>query len=314
MTKTLRPIRCAIIVVLAISAVTCWCTSLAYAQSKPPFELVLINHATEKQRDAFSIDRKQLAQGITILKNAGVAGVVLQLYCDQPDKNAGADQVLAEAIGSIKTVLQARMDDAEFGENPLPDKFVTTNVKGNYKTDLTGNSGWIPLPSFAKTAHDIGFIDIETPDKIPMVMKYKDQNVNSLTLAAIELALGDTAEIDSGNRVTVGGKSISLTSDNQVAVRLNGDKIDHISFTDLVKGKADAARFRDKVVVISQDGARAEIRSSLGTIKPYRLFYLGLLDVWRQLKYPITSRCEQALPATRTSQLPYEYRRDERHH
>lgn len=257
----------------------------AHAQTKAPFELVLIDAASEKRLGSFLVDRKIVAQAITTLKEAGVTGVVLQIFFDQPAKDADSDAALAEAIVQSKTLLQARMDDAEFGENPLPARFHATNVKGAYKTDLTGSSGWIPLPVFAKGAHDIGFVDIKEPDEVPMVVKYQDHDVNSLTLAALELATGETAEIISGNRVKLGSRSLSLSADNQVSIKVETDKVDYVSFTDVIDGKIDAARFRSKVVVIGHDSAKTEtVKTSVGPIKTHRLFYLGLLDLWRQLK------------------------------
>jgi CHASE2 domain-containing sensor protein len=256
-----------------------------HAQTKPPFELVLIDAASEKRMGSFPIDRKIVAQAINTLKEAGVTGVVLQFFYDQPAKDAESDAALAEAIAQTKTLLQARMDDAEFGENPLPAKFRVNNIKGAYKTDLSGSSGWIPLPVFARSAHDIGFVDINEPDEVPMVVKYQDHDVNSLTLAALELATGETAEILSGNRVKLGAKSLSLSADNQVSIKLESDKIDYVSFADVVDGKIDATRLRGKVVVIGYDGAKIEsVKTGAGPIKAHRFFYLGLLDVWRQLK------------------------------
>jgi CHASE2 domain-containing sensor protein len=257
----------------------------SHAQTKAPFELVLMDSATEKRLGSFPVDRKIIAQAISALKDAGVTGVVLQFFYDQPAKDADSDTALADAIAQTKTLLQARMDDAEFGENPLPTRFHTTNIKGAYKTDLTGSSGWIPLPAFAKGAHDIGFVDIKEPDEVPMVVKYQDHDVNSLALAVLELATGETAEVISGSRVKLGTKSLSVSADNQVSIRLDSDKVDYTSFADVVDGKADMARFRGKVVVIGHEGAKAEtVKTSVGPIKAHRLFYLGLLDLWRQLK------------------------------
>jgi CHASE2 domain-containing sensor protein len=294
--------RTALVCTLAIVATS------THAQSKPPFELVLVDAQSEK-RFGFPVDRKVVADSIKVLKDAGVTGVVLKFFYDQPAKNPESDAALAEAISSTKTLLQARMDDAEFGENPLPARFVLNNIKGASKNDLSGNSGWLPLPTFAKGAHDIGFVDIKDGDDVPMVVKYRDQDVNSLTLAALELALGETAEVISGSKVKIGSKSLTLSEDNQVALRLESDKsvdrnvdrnsdrsnerngergserLDYVSFADLVDGKVDAARLRGKVVVIGYDGVKMElVQTNVGPMKADRHFFLGLLDVWRQLK------------------------------
>lgn len=268
--------------------------STAHAQSRadtaaPPFELVLIDALSEKQLGGFPVDRKLVAQAITALKSAGAKGIVLKFFYDQPAKVADSDKALADAISSTRTLLQASIDEAEFGTNPLPPRFVMGTIKGDFTTALTGDHGWIPMPQFADVAHDIGFVDISTPDSVPMVETFKNAPVNSLTLAALELATGEVAQIESGGRVRLGTKSVALTSDNQVALKLNpNEKLDYVSFSDVLEskdGSPSMSRFRGKVVVIADDGVKTEsIQTSAGPIKAHRLFYMGLLDVWRQLK------------------------------
>jgi hypothetical protein len=264
----------------------------AHAQSRAdsavhPFELVLIDAASEKQLGGFPVDRKLVAQAVTALKAAGAKGVVLKFFYDQPAKLPESDKALADAISSTKTLLQARIDEAEFGPNPLPSRFAMDKAEGNLKTPLAGDNGWIPMPQFANAAHDIGFVDITTPENVPMVESYKNTPVNSLTLAALELATDETGHIENGARLTLGSKSVALTTDNQVALKLNtNEKLDYASFTDVLEASsATMSRFRGKVVVIAYDGAKMEmIQTSAGPIKAHRLFYMGLLDVWRQLK------------------------------
>jgi CHASE2 domain len=252
-----------------------------------PFELVLIDAASEKQLGGFPVDRKLVAQAITALKAAGAKGVVLKFFYDQPAKLPESDKALADAISSTKTLLQARIDEAEFGPNPLPSRFAMDKTEGNLKTPLAGDNGWIPMPQFANAAHDIGFVDITTPERVPMVESYKNTPVNSLTLAALELATDEIGQIENGSKLTLGTKSVALTADNQVALKLKtNEKTDYVNFSDVLEASSDTmSRFRGKVVVIAYDGVKAEsIQTSAGPIKAHRLFYMGLLDVWRQLK------------------------------
>lgn len=255
-----------------------------------PFELVLIDSASEKQLGGFPIDRALIAKAVTILKQAGARAVVLKFFYDQPGKSPASDKALADAIGSIKTLLQARIDEAELPANPLPARFITGVVTGNFKSSLTGTSGWIPLAPFAAAAFDVGFVDIASPDSVPMIESYQNKPVKSLTLAALEIAARETAKIDSGVRVTLGKKSVVLTEDNQVVLKLSSVALpDYVSFTALLDGKINSAqlqeKFRDKVVVIGYDGEKMHfLTTNAGLVKAHRLFYLGLLDVYRQLK------------------------------
>ena len=276
---------------VALSLLPALCTDL-FAQSRAealthPFALVLIDDANERQHGGLPIDRKLVAQAVTALKGAGAKGVVLKFFYDQPDKLPENDKALAEAISGTKTLLQARIDEAEFEPNPLPPRFAMDKTETNLKSAFSGDNGWIPTPQFANAAHDIGFVDLISPERVPMVESYKNTPVNSLTLAALELATGETGQIDNGVRLTLGSKSVALTADNQVALKLNiNEKLDYVNLSDVLDGgAATLSRFRGKVVVIAYDGIKAEaINTNAGLIKSHRLFYLGLLDVWRQLK------------------------------
>ena len=258
--------------------------------SVSPFELVLVDSASEKQIGGFPVDRAVISKAITILKQAGARAVVLKFYYDQPGKSPEGDKALADAIGSMKTLLQARIDEAELQANPLPARFITGVVTGNFKSSLTGTSGWIPLAPFAAAAFDVGFVDIASPDSVPMIESYQNKPVKSLTLAALEIAARETAKIDSGVRVTLGKKSVLLTEDNQVVLKLSSVALpDYVSFTALLGGKINSAqlqeKFRDKVVVIGYDGEKMHfLTTNASIVKAHRLFYLALLDVYRQLK------------------------------
>ena len=263
-------------------------TTASTASTSSPFELVLVDSASEKQLGGFPVDRVLIAKAITVLKEAGARGVVLKFFYDQPGTSAESDKELADAIGSIKTLLQARMDEAELTANPLPARFMAGMVIGDYKSSLTGTSGWIPLAPFAAAAFDIGFVDTASPDSVPIIESYQNKPVKSLTLATLEMATGKQAKIDSGARVTLGEKSLTLTDDNQVPLKLTSIVLpDYMPFTTLVDHKTDKAqlqeKFRDKVVVIAYDGEKMHfLTTRVGTVKAHRLFYLGLLDVYRQ--------------------------------
>lgn len=271
-----------------ITVLTATAQANAPTSASSPFELVLIDLTDEKQLGGFPVDRALIAKAVTILKDAGARGVVLKFFYDQTGKSPASDQALVEAIGSIKTLLQARIDEAEVVANPLPARFFPGVVSGNFKVSLTGTSGWIPLAPFAAAAYDIGFVDISSPDNLPMIESYQGKPVKSLALAALELATGEQAKINSGKQIIFGKQSITLTADNQVALNLGSVALtDYVPFSALLEGKVGKAQFRDKVVVIAYDGSKMHfLTTKAGTIKAHRLFYLGLLETYRQLNSP----------------------------
>ncbi len=79
--------------------------------------------------------------------------------------------------------------------------------------------------------------------------------------------------------------AVKLDENNQIRLgKIESRELAYTSFSQLLDGKADVARLRDKVVVIAYDGSKMHaLTTSAGPVKAHRLFYIGLLDAWSQL-------------------------------
>jgi CHASE2 domain-containing sensor protein len=175
--------------------------------------------------------------------------------------------------------------------NKLPDKFQL--IAPSSKAAIGGLSGWIPLPQFANSAHNIGFVDVASVDKVPVYVRYLDRNVISLTLATLQTALGDAPlTIQSGKEVMIGQYRLPIDTTNQISLTNDAldesrdvNKINAISFIDIVDGKISSQVLKDKVIVIGYDGSKMhKVKTRFGESKAHRLFWLGLQDSWRQLQ------------------------------
>jgi adenylate cyclase len=286
--------------VLAWSFLTC---NTAAAQSAPrtasatqtnaavtpsPFALVVIDEATEKRLGSFPIDRAHVAKAIERLADANAKAVVLKFFYDQPAKTPASDIALVNAMKRTKVLLQARIDDNEPNPNKLPDRFMFNAPPG--KVAVGGVSGWVPLPMFSALAHHVGFVDVQSFDRVPAYERYLDRNVKSLTVAALQAALDDAPlVIRPGVEVSIGAKRIAVDELNQIVVSAEAPKriASHTttSFIDLIEGRANAAGFANKVVVITYSGKQLNhVKTPFGEMTPHMIFWMGLLDAWTQLK------------------------------
>ncbi len=263
------------------------------AQTPPthPFQLVMIDAASEARLGTFPIDRIHIASAIDNLSKAGAKAVVLKFFYDQPSINVTSDTALAKAMTGVKVLLQARIDNNEPKPNPLPARFLFNAPAG--PVAITGRSGWVPLPMLARSAYAVGFVDAISVDKIPAFERYLDGNVKSLTVAALQVALDDVPLIIwPGKEVVFGSKRLLLDQSSQMALTpfaLNNkrdvNKISALSLVDIVDGKFKPETVNNKLIVIGYDGSKSpQVKTPFGQMKVHHVFWLGLIDCWRQLQ------------------------------
>jgi hypothetical protein len=162
-----------------------------------------------------------------------------------------------------------------------------SRVKGDTHALLSGQSGWIPLEKFSRNCAGIGFVDIVSKKdvlNIPMVVKYKGTVQPSLELAALEMVFGKPAQIFLGDKATIGIHSLPVDSLSQVRAKLpTNDRIDHISFVDVLKGDFDKKQIAGKIIVLGFDAKETPVLTTpLGPLRIHRLFFLSLESLYEQ--------------------------------
>ncbi|HEY4415879.1 MAG TPA: CHASE2 domain-containing protein, partial [Verrucomicrobiae bacterium] len=223
------------------------CTTLLGASFKDDFAVVFIDASSEAKYGTFPLDREFLAKAIRRAGELHARGVVLKFFLDQP-KTEASDLALAQSLTNLPVILQARIDDAEAHPNPLPERFKLLNVKA--KTEVSGQSGWIPTPGLIAKSHDVGFVDFSTT-QVPLLETYQDSSVKSLVLCCIELATGTQAVIQPGQKVTFGTHDLRVDSHNCVQAPLPlKDDLAYIPFHRFLTGDLPENLIRGKVVII----------------------------------------------------------------
>jgi hypothetical protein len=254
------------------------CSSACAARFDDRFAVVLINAETEARYGQIPLKRSYLARALRRIADAGGKGVVLKFFLDQNrDKNDDAE--LAAEIARVPVVLQARMDDGEAHPNLLPGRFI---LPKDVPAAVEGNSGWIPMPAFARVAADIGFVDMA--DKaMPLVEHYQGRPVKSLALAAIELAESNRAHFgDGAGAIQIGRGRIRVDKLNRsMALLRQSMLLRSIAFHDLLE-KADAATgVKGKVVIIAYDGPHIPtVDTSVGRMGTHLAFIAWLRTVY----------------------------------
>lgn len=233
------------------------------------FATVFIDQETEKQYGPVPLDRSLLAIAINTLADAGAKGVMLKFFIDLAKDEPG-DKALVKAISRIPVLLQARIDDSEPSPNPLPTRFIETQL---ITTSINAKSGWIPHPKFSSLAYDIGFVDYEGL-AVSFFETYQGQTVKSLLLAAIELALGEKAVIEPTKQLRVGAIKFNLDNLNRVKVRLRSEPdFNYIPFHHVMQQSDWSNRVKNKVVILGYVGPKIpRIQTELGSISAHELF------------------------------------------
>jgi hypothetical protein len=250
-----------------------------------PFAVVFIDHKTEETCGGFPLDRAILAKGIREIKKHKPRGIIIKFFLDLP-KDPASDRALAESFDGVPVVLEARLEDSVAKPNPLPVRFVLRTPLARRNTALLGRSGWLPLEIFSAKAADIGFVDFSVPEKVPIIEQYQGAAVKSLYLCAVELALGQTAEVFPGKRLVIGKQEVALTEESELSVTMPvKDELDYTPFHAVVDGKVRLSFFENKVVILGYDGTNIHsINTSLGKIKAHRFFCYGLASLYRRVK------------------------------
>ena len=245
------------------------------------FAVVFITKETEAKYGRCPLDRALLAHAVERVADAGAKGLILKFFFDQ-SKTVDGDRRLASALARVPVLLQARIDDSEKMPNPLEERF--TLLGANFKTAVSGRSGWIPLPALSQTAHGVCFVDFDA-SPAPVVETYQGKTVKSLLTCAAELALGQKAVISPAQAISIAKHTAPLDALNRVTIALRSEKsLVSFDFMGLLDGSIPPSALRDRVVIIAYDGPGIpQINSPVGTMGAHRLFGLMLKEFYESL-------------------------------
>jgi hypothetical protein len=251
------------------------------ASFQDDFAEVFIDAASEAKFGRFPFDRSVEARAIRRAGDLGAKGVVMKFFFDQPKEQAG-DLSFASALTNLPVLLQACLDDAEARPNPLPDRFTFPGVSA--QTQISGQSGVIPLLMFTVNAKDVGFVDFGST-QVPLLETYQSRTVKSLVVCCIELATGTRAVISPDGRMMFGDSGLRMDGRYCVIANLPAtDNLDYIPFNDFLDGGIPASRIKGKIVIIGYDGPHIQsIPTSIGPIRAHRLFVYALQSIYEQI-------------------------------
>lgn len=266
-----------------VFALLCIAWRLPSAGADSPFAVVMIDEETERKHGAFPLDRALVADAIKRINECQPRGIVLKFILDLPRKPAG-DARLAEALGGAPVLLEARFDPKEKKPNPLPGAFFLKERPPAGDRSIAGESGWIPLPLFAAKARDIGFVDVSSGAKAPILERYRGQYVKALLLCTLEMALEAKAEVFPGKNLVIRGRSVPIDDENQLTIDFPArDELGYLPFHDVLSGALDPAKLKGKVVILGYDGPKMpSLTTPIGQVKGQRVFIYALESLYRK--------------------------------
>lgn len=182
-------------------------------------QVVFIDYddASAKVHGAFP-SRAQIAELTGALHSAGAKAVVLKFFLDGPGKEPDNTR-LAEAIGRGRTVLQATINLEPPTSRDLPQRFRFPG-KAPFEPGIRGDEGWLPLTRFTDKAARVCFVDVRSPERVPMLQMFGGHPVPSLYSCLLAELNGKEMSLSS-RTATFGTTRIALDKDGEAAIRLD---------------------------------------------------------------------------------------------
>lgn len=246
------------------------------------FAVVMIDDATESAIGPFPYDRSVMAKAVDQCAKAKAKAVALKFFFDQP-KSAAGDLALVGSMKKIPVLIQARLEDIEGTTQPIPKRFRFAETR--VPVAVSGDKGWIPLPSFMDAAADLGFVDFASIT-IPLVEEYQGAAYKSFIVCCLELAAGGPAHIGPGSRVRIGSGSLPVNESNAYTATLKDlEPIKPISFARLLSGEVNPDELAGRVVIIGWDSSQTPtLPTPNGPVPIHRFFVQCLSDCYRTLQ------------------------------
>ena len=246
---------------------------LAACANGGPFRAVFVTDDDTARLGGYPLPRKCYGDALYAAQKAGAKAVIIKFFIDQPGPDPTQDAYLGAAIKNcgLPVVLQARIDADEIKPNVLPERFYRDALPIQAGS-VSGETGWIPLPSLAAAATAVGFIDALHPE--PLIEIYRGRPVPSLALCALELALGQATWTDT--TVTLGGHALPLRRGGIIPPYPLEDLLRPISLSALLDGTANK-EVKGEIIVLGYDGKNMHtFPTPIGPIKAHRLFFYEL--------------------------------------
>ena len=256
----------------------------AAARHARPLIAVFVDDRTEQRLGRFPYDRSILAAAVRRAVELHARGVVLKFFLDRPASLDG-DNSLAEAMATTKVILQA--GDGTYIRSAtaptLPRRSFLQIMPDMHV--LAASEGGIPIPGFLASSYAVGFVDYRDIDFMPMIEQYRGKCVKSLFTLSLELISNQDARVLPGTSIAIGDHFLVLDRRSQASIHLpKVDNLSYISLVDFINPRQPIGDMNGSIVIIGFDASRLNpIQTSIGPIRPHRLFCYALLSLYEDL-------------------------------
>jgi CHASE2 domain len=224
--------------------------------------------------------RANVAKVLRLINEAAPRAVALKFFYDRATVDDETKQLLAE-IAKGRVLLQATVNPDPPTTKFLDERFYFTGSLGGVIPEISGSEGWIPNPKISEKAQKVCFVDVITPERIPMLERFRGKPVKSLYACLLEEAFdGSLMKLEPG-LARFGRYGLVIDTTASSTIKLNDLSLPKtISALEIIEGKVEKTQLYGKVVVVIYTGRKSPV-ATVGNAeaKIHQVFAAQLLEL-----------------------------------
>ncbi len=203
-------------------------------------------------------NRAGVAKVLSLINEAAPKAVALKFFYDSAIVDDETQQLVAE-MAKGRVMLQASITQESPTTKFLDDRFYFTGSLHTVNPEISGSQGWIPNPKISEKAQKVCFVNVITPERIPMLALFQGKLVKSLYACLLEAAFDGSMKLEPG-LARFGRHGILIDTTGSNTIKLNDLSLhETISALDIIEGRVGKTRLHDKVVVVIYTGRKSPV-------------------------------------------------------
>jgi hypothetical protein len=221
----------------------------------------------------------RIVEQISLRKPRSIA---IKFFFDSKGNEADT-RLLETALGSSERILlQASINPEPPTSKALDDRFFFKGSIGSIRPTVKGAEGWLPVKSVSDRAAKVCFVDVASPELVPMVTEFQGRPVESLYACVLGDVFGGGTMVFKDGRVLFRNRALPIDGAGQVKIPLSNTRLPKaISALDLLDGNADRKLLEGKVVLLIYTGPKSPTLPIGGSaVKVHQIFVAQLRDLF----------------------------------
>jgi hypothetical protein len=203
--------------------------------------------------------RANIAKVLRQINEAAPKAVALKFFYDGATVDDETEQLIAE-MAKGRVMLQATINPEPPTTKFLDKRFHFNSSLGAAILEISGSEGWIPNPKISDKAQKVCFVDVITPERIPMLARFQGKPVKSLYACLLEEAFdGSSMKLEPG-LARFGRYGLVIDTNASSTIKLNDLSLpETISALEIIEGRVEKTKLYGKVVVVIYTGRKSPV-------------------------------------------------------